>query len=167
MKTLILVRHAKSSWESTAVTDFDRPLNERGKKDAPVMAKKLKAQGIEIDAFISSPARRAKKTAKIFAEEFGKKKKSIIYISSLYNANAKDFYDVIQGIDDKFKTIAIFAHNPSITEFANILSTKIVDNMPTSSFYAVSSPVKKWIEFKDAEKTFLFFDFPKNTEAAE
>ena len=164
MKTLILVRHAKSSWESTAVTDFDRPLNDRGKKDAPVMAKKLRAKDIDIDAFISSPAKRAKKTAKIFAEEFGKKKKNIIFISSLYNATAKDFYDVIQGIDDKFKTIAIFAHNPSITEFANTLSSKVIDNMPTSSVYAVSSPGKQWIEFKDAEKTFLFFDFPKNVE---
>ena len=163
MKTVLLVRHAKSSWDSTSVTDFDRPLNERGKNDAPKMARRLKDKDIDIDLFISSPATRAKKTAKIFARELGKKGKNIIYVSSLYNAIPKDFFEVIQGIDDKYKTIAIFSHNPGITEFANMLTTNIVDNMPTSSVYAVKVPVKKWIEFKDAKKDFWFFDYPKNT----
>jgi phosphohistidine phosphatase len=163
MKTLLLVRHAKSSWESAALTDFDRPLNERGKNDAPVMAKRLKDRDIEIDAFISSPAKRAKKTAKLFAEGLGKKEKNIIYISALYNATARDFYDVIKDIEDKFKTIAIFSHNPGITEFANELTKNIIDNMPTSSVYAVKIPINKWIDFKDAKKEFWFFDYPKNS----
>jgi phosphohistidine phosphatase len=163
MKTLLLVRHAKSSWESAALTDFDRPLNERGKNDAPVMAKRLKDRDIEIDAFISSPAKRAKKTAKLFAEGLGKKEKNIIYISALYNATARDFYDVIKDIEDKYKTIAIFSHNPGITEFANELTKNIIDNMPTSSVYAVKIPINKWIDFKDAKKEFWFFDYPKNS----
>ena len=165
MKKLLLVRHAKSSWDSEAITDFDRPLNERGKTDAPVMAKRLKDKGIEIDAFISSPAKRAKKTAKLFVRELGKKEKNIIYISSLYGATSKNFYDVIKDIDDKFKTIAIFSHNPGITEFANELTKNIIDNMPTSSVYAVKIPVVKWIDFKDAIKEFWFFDYPKNSSS--
>src|SRR4051794_9695084 len=74
MKTLILVRHAKSSWDQPGVSDIDRPLNERGKSDAPQMAKRLKERNIKIDLFISSPAKRAKKTAKYFAEEYDQKK---------------------------------------------------------------------------------------------
>ncbi|MEP6616953.1 MAG: histidine phosphatase family protein [Ginsengibacter sp.] len=161
MKTLLLVRHAKSSWDSAAITDFDRPLNERGKSEAPMMAKRLKELEIDIDVFISSPAKRAKKTAKLFARELDKKENHIIYVTNLYNASAKDFYEVIQGIDDKYKTVAIFSHNPGITEFANILTSKMVDNMPTSSVYVVKAFTKKWIEFKDTEKEFWFFDYPK------
>ncbi len=165
MKTVLLIRHAKSSWDSKAKTDFDRPLNERGKIDAPVMAKRLKGKDIIIDAFISSPAKRAKKTAELFIREFGKKEKNIIYVSSLYNGTTKDFYEVIKEIDDTYKTIAIISHNPGITEFANTLTTNIIDNMPTSSVFTVTSPVKKWKEFKDAKKDFWFFDYPKSSSS--
>ena len=164
MKTVILIRHAKSSWDSAASNDFDRPLNDRGKNDAPEMAKRLKNKDIVIDAFISSPARRAKKTAKLFISELGKKDQDVMYVSSLYNAAEKDFEEVIQGMDDKYKVIAIFSHNPGITDFANTLTTNIVDNMPTSSVFAVTARVKKWKEFKDAEKEFWFFDYPKRYE---
>lgn len=75
MKQLLLVRHAKSDWGNPGLDDFDRPLNERGKKDAPAMAKRIIEKKIKIDAFISSPAKRAAKTAKYFAAAFGKKKK--------------------------------------------------------------------------------------------
>ena len=165
MKSLLLVRHAKSSWDSVAITDFDRPLNERGKKDAPVMGKRLKEKDIDIDAFISSPAKRAKKTAKLFVRELDKKEKNIIYLSSLYNASTKDFYDAIKNLDDKFKIVALFSHNPGITEFANELTKNIIDNMPTSSVYAVKIPIDKWKEFQDAKKEFWFFDYPKNSSS--
>lgn len=75
MKQLLLIRHAKSSWDDPSVNDFERSLNERGKKDAPVMAQRLSDKNIRIDSFISSPAKRASRTAKIFAEIFNKKKK--------------------------------------------------------------------------------------------
>ena len=77
MKTLILVRHAKSDWGNPGLDDFDRPLNERGKKDAPVMAQRLRDKKVKIDAFIASPAKRAAKTAKFFAEAYNKKKDDI------------------------------------------------------------------------------------------
>src|SRR6185436_5308799 len=86
-KTLILVRHAKSSWDDLGLSDFDRPLNDRGKKDAPVMAERLANKKIKIDAFISSPAKRAARTARIFAKEFDKKKDDIIYKTELYLAS--------------------------------------------------------------------------------
>ena len=79
MKQLLLVRHAKSSWADFSVKDFDRPLNDRGKKDAPEMAKRLRDKDIDIDVFITSPGKRAKKTAEIFVKEYKQEKGDIIF----------------------------------------------------------------------------------------
>ncbi len=162
MKTLILIRHAKSSWDDPTLPDFDRPLNERGKKDAPKMAKRLADKKINIDAFISSPAKRAKKTAELFIKEFDRDENEIILFPSLYHADVNDFYEAISVADDKFKSIAVFSHNPGITSFANKLVEKAqLDNMPTSSVFAVKADIKNWSDFKDAKKEFWFFDYPK------
>jgi phosphohistidine phosphatase len=162
LKTLILVRHAKSSWDDPTLPDFDRPLNDRGKKDAPKMAKRLADKKINIDAFISSPAKRAKKTAELFIKEFDRDENEIILFPSLYHADVNDFYEAISVVDDKFKSIAVFSHNPGITSFANKLVEKAqLDNMPTSSVFAVKADIKNWSDFKDAKKEFWFFDYPK------
>lgn len=84
MKTLLLIRHAKSSWDDAAVADVDRPLNDRGRRDAPAMAKRLIKAGISIDRFVSSPARRARQTAELFAHEFDVKEKKIRFVPQLY-----------------------------------------------------------------------------------
>ena len=161
-KTLLLVRHAKSSWDDVSLPDFDRPLNSRGKKDAPKMAKRLLDKKIKIDAFISSPAKRAKKTAEFFIEEFDRDEKEIILVSALYHAAIDDFYQTINDADNKFDNIALFSHNPGITAFANEIAPKVeLDNMPTCSVFAVRMDIKNWNEFKDVEKEFWFFDYPK------
>jgi phosphohistidine phosphatase len=161
MKQLILIRHAKSSWDSSATNDFDRPLNERGKKDAPMMAQRLLDKKIKIHAFISSPAKRAKKTAIAFVEEFGRDKDEIIFKEELYGALVDSFYDVISEVDDKFDTIAVFSHNPGITDFANSLTSAIIDNLPTCGIFSVSVDSKHWKDIRDAEKKFIFADYPK------
>jgi phosphohistidine phosphatase len=164
MKTLLLVRHAKSSWASDDLPDFDRPLNERGKRDAPVMAKRVKNKKIKIDAFVSSPAKRARKTAEIFMHEFDIKKSKLIIISSLYEASVQDFYDAVYNLEDKFDSIALFAHNPGITDFINSLECSPIYNMPTCAVYALTIKTKNWIDFKSAAKGFLFFDYPRSEE---
>ncbi|HEY6062293.1 MAG TPA: histidine phosphatase family protein, partial [Chitinophagaceae bacterium] len=131
MKTVLLVRHAKSDWGDASLSDFDRPLNGRGKSDAPVMAHRLLDKNIFIDAFISSPANRAKKTARIFAKEYKRDKDDIIIRDELYAAPENVFYDVILTADNKFKSIAIFSHNPGLTDFANLLTDTRIDNIPT------------------------------------
>jgi phosphohistidine phosphatase len=161
-KQLLLVRHAKSSWNDLSQKDFDRPLNERGEKDAPDMAKRLAKKNISIDAFVSSPAKRAFSTARHFAKAFGVKKKKIIQVQGLYEASVNDFYSALQDVDDKFDTIAIFSHNPGITAFANSLTDVHVDDMPTCGIFAVRINVGEWKNFKDGEKQFWFFDYPKN-----
>lgn len=165
MKTLLLIRHAKSSWDNITLSDFERPLNERGKTDAPKMAKRLRKRGVKIDAFISSPAKRAKKTAEYFIEEFDRDKDKIILVSSLYDASVSDFNAAVKTIDDKYDTVALFSHNPGITQFANeLVSGADIDNMTTCSVFAVTADIDRWKDFAKTKKEFLFFDYPKKED---
>ena len=162
MKQLLIIRHAKSSWDFSTPNDFERPLNERGHNDAPAMAKRLLHKNILIDAFISSPAKRAFTTATYFAETYGSSKKNIIAVKELYHASPKTFYEIISNTADALHTIAVFSHNPSITEFVNKLTNTHIDNMPTCGIFAVTIKTDSWKNFATAEKIFLFFDYPKN-----
>ena len=162
MKTLIVVRHAKSSWERFDQPDMERPLNDRGKKDAPEMAERLKEKNIKIDLMVSSPAKRAKKTAKLFAEEYKIDKDNILIVNELYEAASDAFYNVVATLPAKEKVVALFSHNPGITEFVNSLTNIRIDDMPTCGVFAVSADINEWTEFKEAPKQFLFFDYPKN-----
>ncbi len=164
MKELLLVRHAKSSWADFSIKDFDRPLNDRGKKDAPMMAERLRKKDIDIDAFIASPAKRARKTAEAFVKELKDKKKEIEFYEELYLAGPSVFFDVISKTNDKHDTIAVFSHNDGITAFANLLTTTRIDNIPTCGIFAVKAKIKHWSEFETAEKEFWFFDYPKAGE---
>ena len=163
-KYLLLVRHAKSSWDDFSIKDFDRPLNDRGKSDAPIMARRLLGKKIKIDAFIASPAKRARKTAELFVEEYKESKDSIIFFDSLYLAGPSIFSQVISKTDDQFDTIAVFSHNDGITAFANTLTNSKTDNIPTCGIFAVKIKAKRWSDFPKAEKEFWFFDYPKNKE---
>jgi phosphohistidine phosphatase len=160
MKSVLLVRHAKSSWDYD-VEDFDRPLNHRGESDAPEMAKRLIERNIKVDAFVSSPAKRALATAAFFAEAYNKKKKSIIVAPALYEPTAESFLETIEGLENDLKTVALFSHNPAITSFVNSLTSVIIDDMPTCSVFGLKADIKKWKEFKAEKKEFWFFDYPK------
>lgn len=162
MKKLYITRHAKSSWVDFTKADFDRPLNDRGNRDAPDMAKRLIKRKVEIDAFISSPAVRAKKTCKYFCQEFKADTDKIIFIEKLYHASVQTFYDTIHALDNKYKHVAIFSHNPGITDFVNTLCENVrVDNMPTCGVFAVELNIKDWKDFKEKVNQYIFFDYPK------
>jgi len=166
MKQLLLIRHAKSSWESADITDFDRPLNERGKKDAPIMAKRLYDRGITIDLFVSSPAKRARKTAELFATAYEYPKKDIIFFPGLYEPTTEAFYEAVAGLENKYETVAMFSHNPGITLFAAGLTNVAIDDMPTCAVFGVKCKAKQWEQFREKEKTFWLFDFPKADHSA-
>lgn len=125
------------------------------------MANRLIKNKISIDIFVSSPAVRAKKTAKFFIKGFERSENEILFIQELYNASVETFIKVIAALNDDFKTAAIFSHNPGITEFANTLTQVQIDNMPTCGIFAVKASVNHWSEFEDAEKELLFFNYPK------
>ena len=164
MKTLLLIRHAKSGWNDASLSDFDRTLTERGKSDAKMMAKRIKEQSIDIDFFVSSPAKRTRKTAKLFMKEFKKNEEEMLLISDLYEASVTDFYVTIENLEDTKNVVAVFAHNPGITEFVNSLECSPLYNMPTCAVFALKIKTNHWKEFHGAEKQFVFFDYPKNQE---
>lgn len=161
MRKLILVRHAKSSWQNLEQSDFDRPLNDRGRKNAPVMAQRLYNRMPEINAFVSSPARRAFTTAAYFAKAYQVKEEAIHQVSVLYHASPAIFAHVIGELENDWKTVVMFSHNPGITDFINSLTSVRIDNMPTCGVFAVEADCASWAEWAEAEKHFLFFDYPK------
>ena len=161
MKKVFIIRHAKSD-QTFYGNDFERPLNERGKKDAPLMAERLLKQQKHIDAFVASPAKRAKQSAEAFATIYEAPVEKVIFISALYHAPANVFYDVIAALPNDLHTVAIFSHNPGITYFVNSLHEKVnIDNMPTCGIFAVEADIEQWKDFIKAKKNFLFFDYPK------
>ena len=126
------------------------------------MGHRLVDNKIKIDSFISSPAKRAKKTATIIAKAYKVDKDDIIFRDELYGAAENVFWDVIANADKKADSIAIFSHNPGITDFANQLTETRIDNIPTCGVFAVKADCDKWKDFKEAKKEFWFFDFPKS-----
>ena len=161
MKTLLIIRHAKSSWKDTSQNDFDRPLNNRGNNDAQTMAERLKQKNIAIDIFISSTAKRAISTCCYFAEAYKVKENGIITYPQLYHAPPEVFYDVVKKINDQCTSAALFSHNPGITSFVNELTLAQIDNMPTCGIFAIKIYTQSWSQFQDAQKDFWFFDYPK------
>jgi phosphohistidine phosphatase len=161
MKTIILVRHAKSSHTMGLSSDFERPLNDRGFRDASEMGKNLFKKNTTIDLFVSSPALRAKTTAELFAAEYDRKMKAIRYVPSLYHVSPEIFSAVIAELEDSYRHVALFSHNPGITDFASSLCNTEITHMPTCSVFAVKAPVDTWKEFEGAEKRFLFFYRPE------
>lgn len=125
------------------------------------MAKRLLDKKIDIDAFVSSPAKRAKKTAELFVKEYDVKKGKIVFIEELYLAAPETFFNVIADLDDKYDSIAVFSHNNGITDFANQLTETRIDEIPTCGVFAVKANAKHWKDFREAKKEFWFFDAPK------
>jgi phosphohistidine phosphatase len=162
MKSLLVIRHAKSSWEWEDKNDFDRPLNDRGKRDAPAMAGRLLSRAVVPHLLVSSPAKRARKTAELFAAELGIPPAGILFKSELYHAAVSTFYEVIGDLDDKADIAAVFSHNPGITEFVSGLTSVRIDNMPTCGIFGVHLQTPSWRDFQTAPKEFWFFDYPKN-----
>src|SRR5258708_16217937 len=123
MKTLFLIRHAKSSWDDTALPDKDRPLDDRGRRDAPKMGKRLAKRDVKPDLILSSPARRALTTAEVIAEKLDYKLKDIVVDNRLYAGGADDLLNVIHQLRDKFEPVILFCPNPPLTPLPPPLST--------------------------------------------
>ena len=161
MKILILIRHAKSSWNDAGQKDFDRPLNDRGHKDALAMAERMTNSNLNPDGLISSTAKRALSTCEYFRKAFGLDKKNMMERPELYLAEMSTFYQVIQSLPNDLNTVFLFSHNNGITEFANTLTDTTIDNMPTCGVFAVSADIEDWKDFEEGDKDFLFFVSPK------
>src|SRR5437660_1486803 len=143
MKTLFLIRHAKSSWDDTALPDKDRPLGDRGRRDAPKMGKRLAKRDVKPDLILSSPARRALTTAEIIAKKLDYKLKHIVVDDRLYAGAVHDLLNVVHKLGDKLERVMLFGHNPELTELAHRLSSEIT-HMPTCAVAEFTFNAKSW-----------------------
>ena len=162
MKTLYLVRHAKSSWKFPDLDDYERPLNKRGKRDAPLMGQYLKKQNIIPDIIVSSPATRAKRTSKIIAETLSYPKDKIKFIEDIYEASTLGLLDIAGKIEEKYESAMLVGHNPGMTYLANMLANVRIDNIPTCGIACISLNIKSWKEIAEKSGTLKFFEYPKN-----
>jgi phosphohistidine phosphatase len=161
MKILILIRHAKSSWKNPGLPDRLRPLNKRGKRDAPVMGERLAERGIEVDRVISSSATRALATAEVITEEIGFPWDEIIVDERLYHAGALELLEVIRNLDDHLDCVMCFGHNPGLTDLVNHLSPYYIDNVPTCGVVELRFAVDTWALVGEFTATEVDFDYPK------
>jgi len=161
MKELFLIRHAKSDWDDYSISDFDRPLKPRGVRNAAEMSAQLKNSARVPQLIVSSTAKRALDTAIIFAENLGIPVDSILKTDELYLAEPETIIGIIKKLPENIASVAIFSHNPGITETALLLSQLRIDNMPTCSMVHVSFNVSSWNDIDQEAVYSQKFTFPE------
>lgn len=162
MKQLLLVRHAKSDWSDGSLADFDRPLNDRGHHDAPLMARFLAARGVAPTFLYSSPANRAYSTARLFAGEFGIAENDISTDEQLYEAHTQQLLDAPRRLPNAHDTVALFSHNPALTSAAAQFAEEYIGNVPTCGVGLVrADDIDDWAEFSTASAKLTNLWFPK------
>lgn len=161
MKTLTLIRHAKSDWDDANLTDFDRPLNSRGKKDAPEMGRELAERDFMPDQIITSPAKRAMSTAKRIAKAIEFPKDAIQTDERIYEASLATLMEIVNELDDAADHVALIGHNPGLTELGNHLTGDDIANLPTCSVLSISFDVDSWNEVWEDSGQVDFYDDPK------
>ena len=162
MKTQFLIRHAKSSRDDTALPDKDRSLNDRGRRDAPKMGKRLAKRDVTPDLILSSPARRALTTAEIIAKKLDYKRKDIVVDDRLYAGAADDLLKVIHKLGDKLESVMLFGPNPELTELAHRLSSEIT-HMPTCAVAEFTFNAESWSNIGKARVAKVALDYPKKS----
>lgn len=161
MRTLFLIRHAKSSWDNPGLRDFNRPLNERGLHDAPKMAKLLAKKGVKPDLLLSSPAKRAITTAHFFAETFGLEADDVVQEQEIYEAAVSDILNIVNNLPDSAQSVMLFGHNPTLTDVANRFSDQYIDNIPTCGIVLIESEADSWKAFSEGNAAVKKIFFPK------
>ena len=166
-KLLILVRHAKSSWNHPHLNDFDRPLNPRGLQDAPEMGCRLASKYPTPDHFAASPAVRAWSTAKILAQAWNYPVDQIHPAAAAYEASPATLIKLVRQFPSTASAGAMAAHNPGITHVVNALAGSVTPNMPTCSVAVIRFAVDSWTDVREGEGELVEYDFPKNQPRTE
>lgn len=144
MLQLTLIRHAKSSWQTSGLRDFDRPLNARGLHDAPHMGQRMHEHGLAFDRIVASPALRAISTARLIAQQLDYPEDSIDTLPPLYEASVDALLRCVQSFDPQLRCIALIAHNPGITGLCNFLTDAGIGDLPTSAVAVIEFTVDDW-----------------------
>lgn len=165
MKTITIVRHAKSSWSDTSLSDAKRPLNGRGKHDAPMMGNRMLEHGIRPSLIVSSSATRAWSTAKIIAKAINYPREFLQKEESLYLASLDRILDVVVAQDNGFNNLMIVGHNPGLTDFANFLVPGLTNNLPTAGVVSVEIEQDDWSLYERPAAKLLVHDWPRKPAA--
>ncbi|MEM1410816.1 MAG: histidine phosphatase family protein [Pseudomonadota bacterium] len=163
-KTLILVRHAKSSWKDASLADIDRPLNKRGRRNAPVMGRWLHEQGPGPDAVISSPANRALSTAQTIARELSFESEQIVIDEDLYFVGTDGMLRALERVDDRLGRVMMVGHNPVMTRLLNQLTGSDVWNMPTCAIAIIHFAMESWGLVDSTRGSLVAYQEPKSLE---
>jgi len=163
-KELFLVRHAKSSWDDPTISDHERPLNERGYRNAPEMGRRLSDRGVSPHALISSTALRARTTAEIMAGSLNYPKDQIVFDRALYHACATELQEYIGLLDDTHAFVMLFGHNPGMTSLVSHLYGLALDNLPTCGVVYLKFSAVRWAEASRSMPCEALIDFPKNVD---
>jgi len=161
MKILTLIRHGKSSWDDPSLSDWERPLKDRGKKDALLIGYKLKEENIIPDKIISSSAKRAYDVAKRIAECIEYPESDIAITDDIYLAAMKQLTQIVQNLKDEWNHVFLFGHNPYFTEFANKFGKKVISNLPTTGVYQITFDCDKWQNISKDNGKNTYFLTPK------
>lgn len=161
MKTLLIIRHAKSGKDDPTLADRDRPLNDRGLRDAPVMGERLARRGLHPDLILSSPARRALNTAELMADALGHQRTAIVADERLYESTPPALLAVVRETEDRHRTLMLVGHNPEIGALAHRLAPDITD-MPTCAVLECGFDAASWAEVGDRHPVRVRFDSPKS-----
>ncbi|MEJ7558231.1 MAG: histidine phosphatase family protein [Pedobacter sp.] len=164
MKQLLLIRHGKSEWGNAHLSDFDRPLNPRGHRNAPEMALRLVRKNLVPEITISSPALRALTTASHFEHAWHRSIAQIKQDSSIYEAAVPALLHLVNNIENKYNRAALFGHNPGFTDLANYLTDANIDNLPTCGIVILEFTTDHWSEIAVGTGRLLDFDYPKKVQ---
>lgn len=156
MKKLILVRHAKSSWEFNVI-DHERPLNERGISDANIVSKSLKINSLDIDLILCSDALRTTTTAKIFTLNLNLSQVKFEFNHDLYDFSGSNLLKVIKAVQDDINTLMVFGHNHAITAFVNTFGDKNIDNVPTCGVTILEFNINSWQDLNKGKTVSTLF----------
>lgn len=162
LKTLYLVRHAKSSHDDPTLTDFDRPLAERGFKDAPKIGKRLKNRGIQLDLIMSSTSVRTKQTIEPIAKALGYDYDKILWNRKIYRCSGRTYIEQVKMIDDAFSSVMVVGHNPATTYCANFWQNDTtIEKVFTTGVVAIEFNTDSWKKISKFNGKFKFFEYPK------
>lgn len=163
-RRLTLLRHAKSDWNSPTRNDYDRPLNARGKRDAPRIGQQLRKRGLHPQLILSSSALRAISTARIVAAELGYDAESVQTDDDLYLATPKKILQILREKGAPYADVLLVGHNPGLTDLANLISDARIDNIPTCGAISVELDGRDWSSLSDHAAQLAWFDCPKNID---
>lgn len=161
MKTLILMRHAKSSWDHPGLSDLERPLNARGERDAPLMGSHFSSWGLQPELLISSPAVRARETAIRVAEALSYPEAMIRIAPALYEQGVPGFLSVVHALPENLQSVCLFGHNPDISNAVGLLGGEPVTHLPTAALVSLIFAVDDWSAVMPGVGRINRFEYPK------